>query len=68
MHWPQVPLTATGFALSLAFEPFPQKLAERIRSDQYVDMRDLLTDNISLLQQLETVVPVSMMVLNVRIL
>ena len=52
-NWPQVPLTATGFALSPASEPFPQKLVERIRSGQYVDMWDLLTDNISQLQQLE---------------
>ena len=52
-NWPHVPLAATGFALSPASEPFPQKLVERIRSGQYVDMRDLLTDNLSLLQQLE---------------
>lgn len=43
-----------GFSLSPATEPFPAKLVERIRAGQFVEMRDLLTDNISLLQHLET--------------
>lgn len=34
--------------------PFPRKLVDRIRTGQYVEMRDLLTDNISLLQQMDT--------------
>ena len=41
-------------ALSPASEPFPQKLVARILSGQFVEMKDLLMDNISLLQQLET--------------
>lgn len=44
----------TAVALSPATEPFPQKLVTKILSGQFVDMRDLLMDNISLLQQLET--------------
>ena len=47
-------LPPTGVSLSPATEPFPQKLVDKIRSGQYVPMRDLLTDNISLLQQLES--------------
>lgn len=43
-----------GVSLSPATEPFPQKLVDRVRSGRYVDMRDLLADNIALLQQMET--------------
>ena len=43
-----------GVSLSPATAPFPKKLVERIQSGQFVDMRDLLTDNVSLLQQLDT--------------
>lgn len=43
-----------GLSLSPATEPFPQKLVDRVRTGQYIEMRDLLTDNIALLQQLET--------------
>ena len=43
-----------GISLSPATEPFPQKLVDRVWAGQFVEMRDLLTDNISLLQQLET--------------
>ena len=43
-----------GLSLSPATEPFPQKLVDKVRAGQFVEMRDLLTDNISLLQQLET--------------
>ena len=53
---PPVDLVATlsGFSLSPATEPIPQKLVDKIRSGQFVEMRDLLTDNISLMQQLES--------------
>ena len=57
---PQVPhvqptgtTVATAVSLSPASEPFPAKLVERIRSGQFVEMRELMTDNIALLQQLE---------------
>lgn len=44
--------SVSGFSLSPATEPFPRKLVDRVRSGQYVDMRDLLNDNIALVQQL----------------
>ena len=49
-----IPHTPPGFSLSPSLEVFPQKLVDRVRSGQFVDMKDLLTDNISLLHQLET--------------
>lgn len=47
--------SSQGLSLSPATEPFPQRVVDKVRSGQYVDMRDLMTDNISLLQQLEAV-------------
>ena len=32
--------------------PFHQRLVDRVQSGQFVEMRDLLTDNMSLLQQI----------------
>ena len=51
------PPQAMGMVLSPALEPFPAtcRLVARVRSGQYVELRDFLTDNISLLQQLEVV-------------
>ena len=46
-------LPAPGFSLSPASEPFPPKLVERIQAGHFVEMRDLLTNNISLIQQME---------------
>ena len=43
----------TGFSLSPATEPFPQKLVDKVRSGQFVEMRDMLTDNIALKRQME---------------
>ena len=34
-------------------EPFPRKLVDKVQSGAHVDMKELLGDNISLLQQLE---------------
>ena len=53
---PSVMLSQPGLGLSLspATSPFPQKLVDRARSGQFVDMRALLTDNVSLIQQLDT--------------
>lgn len=48
------PYIMPGFSLSPATEPFPQRLVDKVRAGQFVEMRELLTDNISLLQQLET--------------
>lgn len=43
-----------AFCLSPASAPFPRKLVDKIQSGQYVEMRELLTDNITLLQQLDS--------------
>ena len=53
---PAVRLSQPGLGLSLspATSPFPQKLVDRARSGQFVDMRYLLKDNVSLIQQLDT--------------
>lgn len=48
------PPMASDFSLSPATQPFPQKLVDKVRSGQFIEMRELLTDNISLLQQLES--------------
>ena len=45
----------SGVCLSPGLEPVPQKLADRVCSGAYVEMRDLLGDNISLLRELESV-------------
>lgn len=50
------PMFATppaAFSLSPATEPFPQRLVSKILAGHFVDMREMLTDNISLLQQME---------------
>lgn len=44
---------ASALSLSPATEPLPRKLVDRILTGHFIEMRDLLTDNISLLQQLE---------------
>ena len=44
-----------GLVLSPAAEPLPKKLVDKIRSGQFVEMRELLADNVSLVHQLETV-------------
>ena len=43
--------------LTSSAQPFPARMVERIRSGQIVEMRDLPTDNISLLQHLEQIQP-----------
>ena len=46
-------LPGPGVSLSPATTPFPQKIVDKARSGQYVELKDLLTDNISLIQQLD---------------
>ena len=46
--------TYCGLSLSPATESFPRKLEEKVRSGQFVEMHELLRDNISLLGQLKT--------------
>ena len=47
------PNTSLGVCLSPGSEPVPQKLVDKVCSGAYVDMKELLGDNISLLSQLE---------------
>ena len=53
---PTAPM-AGSLVLTLSAHPFPARLVERIRSGQFVKMRDLLTDSISLLQHLDQMQP-----------
>ena len=39
---------ASGMILSLALEPVPYQLVQRIHTRQFVEMRDLLSNNIAL--------------------
>ena len=43
----------TGLILSLSADPIPYRLVQRIQSGEFVEMRDLLADNVSLHAQLE---------------
>ena len=43
-----------GLTLSPAAETFPRRLVDKVRSGVFVDMKELLADNVSLLDQLET--------------
>ena len=42
-----------GFRLSSSFQPVPAKLTAKIRSLQFIDMRELLPDNVRLLKNVE---------------
>ena len=46
--------TSCGLSSSPAKQPFPRKLVEKVCSGQFVEMRELLRDNIYLLAQLKT--------------
>ena len=48
-------LATAGVTLSPAAETFPRKLVDKIQSGQFAEMKELLTDNVSLLAQLEEV-------------
>lgn len=52
---PLIPAPQAGVALSPGTEPIPQKLVDKVRSRVYVDLKELLGDNISLLSRLESV-------------
>ena len=49
------PSASDDLILSLASEVIPRKLVEKIKSGQFVDIRELLKDNIALLSRLEAV-------------
>lgn len=42
-----------GVCLSPGAEPFPPKLVQKVQSGTYIDMKEMLGDNIALLHQLE---------------
>ena len=44
-----------GMILSPALQPIPARLVRRIQAGEFIEMRDLLTDNIALHDQLEAV-------------
>ena len=44
-----------GLILSLASDPIPHRLVQRIQAGEFVDMSDQLADNISLYNQLEAI-------------
>lgn len=44
-----------GLILSSALQPIPGRLVRRIRSGEFVEMRDLLSDNVALHEQLESI-------------
>lgn len=52
---PQLPATHAGLTLSPAAETFPKKLVDKVRSRQFVEMKELLADNVALISQLEAV-------------
>lgn len=45
----------SGLTLSPAAPPFPQKLVDKARAGHFLEMKELLADNVSLLNQLEAV-------------
>ena len=47
-------LARPGLILSPALDPFPQPLIQRVQSGQFIEMRDLLADNIALLSKLSS--------------
>ena len=56
--WPaivSIPSTTGGMILSPALDPIPQRLVQRIQGGRFLEMRELLSDNIALHEQLEAV-------------
>ena len=51
----QEPPLATSLILTPTIDPMPPKLVQRIRSGQFVELKELLPDNMALQQQLETI-------------
>jgi hypothetical protein len=54
-HHQPAPPTQSGLMLSPAAEIFPQKLVEKVKGGKFVEMKELLVDNIALVSQLEAV-------------
>ena len=51
----QLPPLALGMTLSPAMAPIPHRLVQRIQAGRFMEMRELLTDNLALHDQLEAV-------------
>ena len=51
----QLPPLALGLTLSPAMSPIPHRIVQRIQAGRFVEMRELLTDNLALHNQLEAV-------------
>ena len=51
----QVPPTGAGLTLSPAAETFPRKIVEKAQSGHFMEMKELLADNMALISQLDTV-------------
>ena len=51
---PMAPRAPDGLILSPTMEPIPSKMVQRIQSGQFVEMRELLPDNVALCQHLES--------------
>ena len=47
------PQHSAGLVISPAAAPFPKKLVDKVKSGQFVEMKELLVDNIALMRQLE---------------
>jgi len=47
------PQQTAGLVISPAAAPFPKKLVDKVKSGQFVEMKELLVDNIALMRQLE---------------
>ncbi len=54
---PSNPVPEQPLQLSVLFPPIPAKLVAKIRAGTYVDMKDLLPDNLALQRQLESLQP-----------
>ena len=52
---PQAPSRHEGMILASALQPVPARLVRRIRAGEFVEMRDLLSDNVALHDQLEAI-------------
>ena len=49
------PTPSAGLILSPVAESFPRRLVDKAKSGQFVEMRELLADNIFLVNQLEAI-------------
>ena len=55
--FPPGPTAAQPLVLASSYPPVPARLVDKIKSGKYVDMKEMLSDNISLLRSLEALHP-----------